>query len=65
MVVQRGAATTIQVVTGPTFVGASRSGAIFTVAVASGLTQNEPLTVCLEGLSVLSSVPVLFWRAEL
>ena len=65
MVVQRGAATTLQVVTGPTYVTASPSGANFTVAVSSGMVLNDPLTVCLEGLSTLNAPPVIFWRAEL
>lgn len=65
MTVKRGASTTVQATAGPTFVEASPSGAIFTATVASGLTLNEPLTVCLQNPSVLGDPTVIFWRAEL
>lgn len=65
MVVKRGASTTVQAISGPTFVEASPSGAIFTVTAASGIVLNEPLTVCLQNPTVLGTPTVLFWRAEL
>lgn len=65
MNVKRGASTTVQATAGPTFVEASPSGAIFTATAASGLTLNEPLTVCLQNFSGLGNATVIFWRAEL